>query len=86
MSVLSHLPFYWMSYYTTQASTIRTLGQLHAAVGSSLSDMVNVVDTHLHTEPYSKEEIAGILGVTVDGMVWYGMLLNKTIRSILYNV
>ncbi|XP_012942625.2 N-acetylgalactosamine kinase [Aplysia californica] len=43
---------------------IKRLGELQEKLGLSLEDMLSLVATKLHTEPYSKEEVCSILGTT----------------------
>ena len=51
----------------SQDGALRTLGQVQALLGKSLSEMAKMVDEVLHAEPYSKTELAGVLGLTVAG-------------------
>ncbi|KAG7323996.1 hypothetical protein KOW79_012012 [Hemibagrus wyckioides] len=45
-------------------SSLQKLGDLQTRLGSSLSKMLELVDEVLHPEPYSREEICKILGIT----------------------
>ena len=45
---------------------IKRLGQLQESLGVSLKDMACLVEEILHKDPYSKQEICNILGVTSD--------------------
>lgn len=48
---------------------VRTLGQLQEKLQLSLSDMMKLVETKLHKEPYSREEVLGILETNNDEFV-----------------
>ncbi|XP_027028959.2 N-acetylgalactosamine kinase [Tachysurus fulvidraco] len=45
-------------------SSFQKLGELQTQLGSSLSKMMELVEEVLHPEPYSREEICSILGIT----------------------
>ncbi|MCI4381835.1 hypothetical protein PGIGA_G00256530 [Pangasianodon gigas] len=45
-------------------SSLQKLGELQTQLGSSLDKMLDLVEEVLHHEPYSKEEICKILGIT----------------------
>ncbi len=52
---------------------MRTLGQVQAALGLSLIEMIEKVRTQLHAEPYTQAELASILGLEVAGIAGYGV-------------
>lgn len=43
---------------------MQKLGELQTQLGSSLDEMLDLVEEVLHPEPYSREEICKILGIT----------------------
>lgn len=45
-------------------SRLQKLGELQTQLGSSLDKMLDLVEEVLHSEPYSREEICKILGIT----------------------
>ncbi|KAM9496795.1 N-acetylgalactosamine kinase [Clarias gariepinus] len=45
-------------------SSVQKLGELQTQLGSSLDEMLDLVEEVLHPEPYSREEICKILGIT----------------------
>lgn len=45
---------------------VKKLGDLQQTLGVSLPDMLQLVDTVLHKEPYSKQEVCDLLSVTPD--------------------
>lgn len=47
------------------AAEIRTLGQLQAALGKTLPEMLSVIDLHLHPDPYSQAELAALLKISL---------------------
>ena len=46
---------------------MRTLGQVHAALGNSFEDMLALVEKHLHADDYTKEELGSALGIEIAG-------------------
>ena len=44
---------------------IKKLGDLQSALNATLEDMVAIATASLHQSPYTQEEIAGILGISV---------------------
>lgn len=46
------------------SSTLLKLAQVQAELKASLEEMLTLVDDVLHPEPYSREEICKVLGVT----------------------
>ena len=49
-----------------QWKEIKRLGQLQETLGVSLTDMDNLVQEVLHKQPYKKQEICDVLGVTAE--------------------
>uniref|UniRef100_W5JZ43 N-acetylgalactosamine kinase n=1 Tax=Astyanax mexicanus TaxID=7994 RepID=W5JZ43_ASTMX len=47
-------------------SSLQKLGDLQTALGLSLEKMLDLVEEVLHPEPYSREEICKILGITTE--------------------
>lgn len=47
---------------------LRKLGDLQKTLGVTLDDMVALVESTLHKQPYSKQEICQILQVTEDDL------------------
>ena len=43
---------------------MKKLGDLQKALGASLPEMLKLVAEVLHEEPYTKEEVCGLLGVS----------------------
>ena len=46
---------------------MRRLGEVQAALGKSLEEMVALVDSTLHIAPYTKDELASILSISIGG-------------------
>ncbi|XP_018334406.1 N-acetylgalactosamine kinase isoform X2 [Agrilus planipennis] len=57
---------------------VRTLGDVQKQLELTLSDMVTLVKNSFHEHPYSKEEIAQTLGVTIDDLVDNSLTLNTS--------
>ena len=50
------------------SADIKKLGDVQTALGSDVDDLVEVVKDTLHTEPYTKQEVCDIMGVSVESL------------------
>ena len=46
----------------------KRLGDLHSALGVTLTDMIQLVEETFHEEPYSKQEVCELLEVTEEDL------------------
>ena len=56
--------------------TLKKLKDVQEISGKTLEEMLKAVDLHLHTEPYTKLEVAQLLGLDVRlNMLWLVLLV-----------